>query len=63
MGDGRDWTFVLDKTCGECGQDVRGLDQSEQDGAVGQQRRIEQSVFPDDALERIDPQQERGPER
>ena len=34
MGDGRDWTFVLHKTCGECGQDVRGLDESDLNGLV-----------------------------
>ena len=25
MGDGRDWTFVLDESCSECGEDVRDL--------------------------------------
>jgi len=29
MGDGRDWTFVLDETCAECGQDIRDLPEGE----------------------------------
>ena len=29
MGDGRDWTFVLDETCSECGNDVRDLPEAD----------------------------------
>jgi hypothetical protein len=29
MGDGRDWTFVLDEVCSECGEDVRELDEGD----------------------------------
>jgi len=34
MGDGRDWTFVLDSECDECGVDVRHLDDADLAGLV-----------------------------
>ncbi len=34
MGDGRDWTFVLQTSCDECGVDVRDLDDRELAGLV-----------------------------
>ena len=34
MGDGRDWTFVLDSDCDECGVDVRHLDDADLAGLV-----------------------------
>lgn len=34
MGDGRDWTFVLDEKCGECGEDIRELDERDLAGQV-----------------------------
>ena len=34
MGDGRDWTFVLDEKCGECGEDIRDLDERDLAGQV-----------------------------